>query len=234
MNIAKKIPIFLLFFACLCTLFVPCAAQENIPAYVFYFSNLGIGGSESIYADLLAMGYDAELDDDRDAREIVDDMGKAGVFVYIGHGSPGILACAGDTVITALETDNGENYVSLEAKYANTAEKLSNVRLVYYGSCFSNSYSTEFGRLTTYTADVLEAGSVVGFDNSVSDRVTTRFETVFFNRLLAEYSVQTAINLAKADAQASFPSSYEASNVGTAIIFGDGNIRINPAGFRSN
>ncbi len=195
-------------------------------AYVFYFTNLGIGGGESIYNDLLAMGYTAEIDDDRDAEEIVGVMGNAAVFVYIGHGTPGVLECAGDTRISALEANRGDQYVSLEEAYADTARRLSGVRLVYYGSCYSNTYSPEFGRLTTYTAENLSAGAVVGFDNSVSDRVTTRFEEMFFKFLREGYNILTALNLAKADAQASFPSTFETSNVGSGAVFGDGNIVI--------
>jgi hypothetical protein len=206
-------------------------AEPIYPAYVFYFTNLGIGGTETIYKDLTAMGYTAFLEKDWNAKQILEIMDQCAVFVYVGHGSPGILSCTGTQQISALTVPDNDMFYSLQAQFSNTETKLSKVRLVYYGSCFSDSDSQTYGRLTTYTANSLRATAVIGFSGSVSNQVASHFEAVLFDRLLAGYDVQTAVHLAKADAQAHFQDKYATSNVDTAAVYGNGNVVINPAAF---
>ena len=211
----------------LCIFLIPTFAfAQSVPAYVFYFSNLGEGGTGRITRELSDMGYDVILKKDEDAKSIISVMDDAAVFSYVGHGKAGRLYCKGDSEISAVGDE--ENVFSLSRTFGENG--LDDLRLVYYGSCFSDTQSPIYGQLTSKTAE-LGADAVIGFDGAVNDTVATFFEEVLFDNMQQGASVGVAVDLAKAECQANDKNKYEYSNVDTAMVYGNGKTMLIPAGF---
>lgn len=230
----KSAGLFLILLALSCVIVPTTHAEERTvyPARVYYFSNLGNGGSVSINSDLNSMGYSSSRYYNYAAQTIRNNMGDLAVFAYIGHGLPGRLSCTGTSQISAKSVSGESTNYSLQNYYANTTSKLKKNRLIYYGSCYSDDYDSTYGRLTTYSAGDLSARSVIGYSGSVNDVITTYFEERLFSYLNQTYTVQTAINLAKADTEAAYgTASFASSNVDTASVYGYGASYVKPARF---
>ena len=210
-------------------IFPSCAYAIQYPAYIFYFTNLGEGGTQIIADELTLMGYEALKIKDADAQKIIDSMKKCAVFSYVGHGRAGRLFCNGQGEISANET-NEANIISLKQSFEKSS--LSNIRFVYYGCCYSDTPDTKYGRLTTQTNE-LGANAVLGFDGSVNDTVASLFEQKLFDYMQNGRPVNVAMDLAKAESFANFKGKYEYSNVDTARIYGNADISLIPAGFGS-
>jgi len=207
-------------------------AATVYPARVYYFSNLGPGGSVSINNDLNSMGYTSSRCYNYSAQSIRNAMGDLAVFAYIGHGEPGRLICTGTSQISAKRVDGEDTNYSLQLYYAGTTNKLKKNRLVYYGSCHSDENDSTYGRLTTYTSGDLAARSVIGYTGSIDDEPATYFETALFGYLDDAYTVQTAVNLAKADTRTAFgDDGYYDSNIDTAQVYGYQSSYVDPARF---
>lgn len=207
------------------------ALAVTYPGRVYYFSNLGIGGGATVNNELNSMGYTSYLRYDYDAKDIRDYWGTQAVVAYIGHGQPGYLVCDGTGQISAKSVSGMPTNYSFEYKYANTTDKLKKNRLIYFGCCYSDNYSSTYGRLTTYTAGDMAARSTIGFSGQLGDAEATYFEAKLFTYLDDKKTVQTAVNLAKADTQVAFSSTYYTSNVSTAAVYGYGASYVDPAAF---
>ena len=217
-------------FILIASVLLPASAfAASYPAYIFYFTNLGDGGTQVIENELTDMGYEAIKIKDADAQSIIQAMKDSAVFSYVGHGNAGRLFCNGEGEISAKSTDDA-NIISLEQSFEKTG--LSNIRFVYYGCCYSDSASKIYGRLTTKTNE-LGANAVLGFSGSVNDNVATVFEQKLFDYMQNGRPLNVAVDLAKAESYSSFKEKYGYSNVDTARIYGKAELTLIPAGFGS-
>jgi uncharacterized membrane protein len=120
----------------------------------------------------------------------------------------------------------------LEYKFAGTTNKLKNIRFAYYGACYSDAYSSTYGRLTTYTTNTLNALTALGFYDAIDNTVATYFEERLFAWLDTTISVQAARDNALNDCYTRFGSTIVFySNIWTANITGDVTTELEPAAY---
>lgn len=199
----------------------------------YWYTDPGEGGAYTINWHLGKMGYDNRIFRGSGAYYVRSTMDQDAVLAYVGHGNPGRLECtSSDEYLSAYNVPSDPYNYSLEYKFAGTTNKLKNIRFAYYGACHSDEYSPIYGRLTTYTTDILNARSALGFTGAISHDCATYFEERLFAWLDTGITVQSARDKALNDCYTKFGTTYVYySNVWTANITGSVTTKLEPAAY---
>lgn len=204
-------------------------------AETYWFTNLGIGGASNINSYLDNMGYNGNIYCNSGAYYVRRTMDDDAVFAYVGHGyrTGGILLCTDSaSYISAYNIVGDYDNYSLQYAFAGTTNKLKNIRLAYYGACWSDKYSPTYGQLTTYTTNTLGALSSIGFSDEVFDPVVSYFETKVFLYLDLGQTVSTAVGNAIIATKSYYGQElWNQSQVGSLQVRGNGDTRLEPAAY---
>ncbi|MFZ7122006.1 MAG: hypothetical protein ACOWWH_13785 [Eubacteriaceae bacterium] len=217
----------------LVSLFFMSSVFASPLAETYWFTNLGIGGASTIDSELDHMGYNGHIYCDTSATYVRRTMDDDAVFAYVGHGLPGILNCnSSDYYLSAYNITSDTYNRSLQYAFANTSDKLSSIRFAYYGACYSNVYSSTYGRLTSYTTSNLDALAAMGFNDSIYNSVATYFEKRLFIYLDNGNTISASREYAAQDSISQFGlSTWNNSQVDTCSITGNQYVKLEPAAY---
>ena len=224
----KKNPI-LIFLLCISILIFSnemAAQAASGTCEIFYFTytgSVGAGGTANIKGYLDDMGYTANRYANTRAYYVRRTMDEDKIFVIVAHGLPGRVYCKnGETTISAKAVKDDDNNYSLAAGFSQYG--LLNMKLAYYGSCYSASTSGTYGNITTYTTSQMGAQCALGFTDSVASTQATYYESLLFYYLKNGSTVSNANSLCKTLTYNKY-GTY--GNVDTALISGNEDTTIN-------
>jgi hypothetical protein len=189
--------------------------------------------SSNINSSICLAGYDGKRYCDTNAYYVRRTMASDAIFVYTGHGNAGcLISTPSNTSISARIVQNNDVNYSLEAKFANTTNKLKQLRLAYFGSCFSDASDPVYGRLTSYITSTLGADVAIGYSDEIYDPYQSDYDEMLFNYLRQGYTVYVATTAANSEYINTYSiEDFVGWNIDSQNILGNSSTKIVPASF---
>lgn len=231
----KKLPVFILTIVLLLSL---CGTALADPlAELYWQTDPGQDQTDEARDYLDLAGYDANIYGNTSAYYVRRTMDDDAVCLVYGHGFAiygsttnygGGMRSQNGTYVTAESSSYSWAY-SLQAKFANTSNKLDDVRFMFFDGCNTGHTNPHyFGNLVTY-ARGLWADCVLGFDDIIYRGPNMVFvETLFDDTCTNNRTIATGAANALWDAYYAYGNFY---GLNTWVWAGSNNILIEPAAY---